>query len=310
MLDAGKLATLRAVVDAGSLSAAARALSLTQPAVSRQIAILEARLGTPLIRRTRQGVQPTEAGRLLAAHAAEVERRLALAEEEVAELVGLRRGSVRLGSFFTAFAQLTPEVDALAEARLPGVDVEHELVDRATALARIARGDLDAAIVFELAPDGRAASDPPAGIELVPLFTDPPRILLPAHHRLADRASLRCADLAGETWIRAHEGGAATLLDHTLARAGIRPRTLAAGRGDEPVEGQVYVAAGAGIMLAHGLNVIVNASAIANRPLEDAPSRRILAALPRDAPPATRALLALLRQLGGAHFSAAGQAIR
>jgi DNA-binding transcriptional LysR family regulator len=309
MLDAGKLATLRAVVDAGSLSAAARALALTQPAVSRQVALLEAQLGTPLIRRTRQGVQPTEAGRLLAGHAAEVERRLALAEEEVAELVGLRRGRVRLGSFFTAFAQLTPEVVALAEARLPAVDVEHELVDRATALARIARGELDAAIVFEpgSAIEPNATPVPP-GIELVPLFTDPPRILLPANHPLAARASLRCADLAGETWIRAHEGGAAVLLDHTLARAGIRPRTLAAGRGDEPVEAQVYVVAGAGVMLAHELNVIVNAAGIAVRPLEDAPSRSIQAAVPRDAPPATRALLALLRQLG--HFSAAGQAIR
>src|SRR5215216_8153675 len=185
MLDAGKLATLRAVVDAGSLSAAARALSLTQPAVSRQIAILEARLGTPLIRRTRQGVQPTEAGRLLAAHAAEVERRLALAEEEVAELVGLRRGRVRLGSFFTAFAQLTPEVDALAEARLPELSVEHELVDRRTAFRRLAAGELDVALVFE---HGFEPDPPPDDVQLVPLFTDPARVLLPARHRLIDRA--------------------------------------------------------------------------------------------------------------------------
>src|SRR5918998_1015287 len=135
MLDAAKLATLRAVLDGGSFSAAARRLQLTQPAVSRQIALLEAQLGTPLVRRTRRGVQPTEAGRVLAAHAAAVEQRLALAEAEVAELAGRPRGRVRLGSFFTAFAQLTPEVVALAEVRLPGLAIEHELVDRAGALA-------------------------------------------------------------------------------------------------------------------------------------------------------------------------------
>jgi DNA-binding transcriptional LysR family regulator len=305
MLDAGKLATLRAVVDAGSLSEAARSLALTQPAVSRQIALLEAQLGTPLLRRTRQGVHPTEAGRLLAGHAVEVERRLALAEEQVAELAGLRRGHVRLGSFFTAFAQLTPEIVALADARLPGLEIEHELVDRATAFARISHGDLDAAIVFEHVP---AAAEPaPAAIELVALFIDPARVLLAAAHPLAARASLRCADLAGETWIRAHEGGAAALLDHTLARAGISPRTLAARGGEEPVEAQVYVVAGAGIMLAHQLNVIVNPTGIAVRPLEDGLPRRIQLALPRDAPPATRALRSLLAE---AHFSAAGQAIR
>jgi DNA-binding transcriptional LysR family regulator len=306
MLDAGKLATLRAVVDAGSLSAAARELSLTQPAVSRQVALLEAQLGTPLLRRTRQGVRPTEAGLLLAGHAAEVERRLALAEEQVAELAGLRRGRVRLGSFFTAFAQLTPELVALADERLPQIDIEHELVDRATAFARIGADDLDAAIVFD-------ADAPPSGIELVPLFTDPARILLPAAHPLAARRELRCADLARETWIRAHEGGAAALLDRTLERAGIHPPILAAGRGDEPVEAQVYVVAGAGVMLSHELNVIVNAAGIAIRPLVDGPPRRIQAALPHDAPPATRAVVALLRERvlrASPYFSAAGHAIR
>jgi DNA-binding transcriptional LysR family regulator len=292
MLDAAKLATLRAVVDAGSFSAAARRLSLTQPAVSRQVGLLETQLGTALVRRTRQGVEPTEAGRALAGHAAAVERRLALAEAEVTALAGRPSGRVRLGSFFTAFAQLTPEVVALAEVRLPGIALEHELVDRATALERIAAGALEAALVFEHDPVPL-----PAGIAQLPLFTDPARVLLPAGHPAADRAALRCADLAGETWIRAHDGGAATLLDATLAAAGIDPPQLAAGRGDEPVEGQVYVVAGAGVMLAHELNVIVNRDGIVVRPLVDAQARTISVAFPADPPPATRAVIALLREL-------------
>jgi DNA-binding transcriptional LysR family regulator len=294
MLDAAKLATLRAVIEGGSFSAAARRLQLTQPAVSRQVGLLEAQLGTPLVRRTRQGVQPTEAGSLLAAHAAAVERRLALAEAEVAEVAGRPRGRVRLGSFFTAFAQLTPEVVALADARLPGLDIEHELLDRATALGRIGAGTLDAALIYEHANDG--GPDTPAA-ERVPLFTDPARILLPAAHPLAARATLRCADLASDTWIRAHEGGAARLVDGTLARAGIDPPILHAGRGDEPVEAQVYVVAGAGVLLAHELNVIVNRAGIAIRPLLDGPPRSISVAIPRDCPPPTRALVALLREL-------------
>jgi DNA-binding transcriptional LysR family regulator len=300
MLDAAKLATLRTVVEAGSLSAAARALTLTQPAVSRQVAVLEAQLGTPLLRRTRQGVRATEAGLVLARHAAEIERRLALAEAEVADLAGLRRGRVRLGSFFSAFALLTPEVVALADERLPGIEIDHELVDRETAFTRICGGELDAAIVFD-------ADEAPRAIEIVPLFTDPARILLPAAHPLAARRELRCAELARETWIRAHDGGAAALLDRTLERARIRPPILAAGHGDEPVEAQVYVVAGAGVMLAHELGVIVNPAGVAIRPLVDGPSRRIQAAVPVDAPSATRAVLAVL---GDAHFSAAGHAMR
>jgi DNA-binding transcriptional LysR family regulator len=292
MLDAAKLATLRAVLESGSFSAAARRLSLTQPAVSRQVALLEAQLGIQLVRRTRQGVEPTEAGRLLATHAAAVEQRLALAEAEIAALAGRPRGRVRLGSFFTAFAQFTPEVVALAEVRLPGIDLEHELVDRTTALERIGAGSLEAAIVY-----AHAAEPLPAGVEQHTLFTDPARVLLPVAHPLARRPSLRCADLAGETWIRAHEGGATELLDAMLAAAGIDPPLLAAGRGDEPVEAQVYVVSGVGVMLAHELNVIVNRAGIAIRPLTDGPARTVSVAFPAEAPPATRAVVALLREL-------------
>jgi DNA-binding transcriptional LysR family regulator len=301
MLDAVKLATLRAVVDDGSLSAAARRLSLTQPAVSRQIRLLEAQLGTALVRRTRQGVTATAAGRLLAGHAAAIEQRLGVAEAEVAALAGRAAGRVRLGSFFTAFAQLTPEIVARADEQLPELAIEHALIDRAGAVARIAAGELDAAVVFT-----HDAAPPPPGIELLPLFRDPARILLPAGHPLAGRDALRVADLAGSTWVRAAGGEAADVLDATLARARIAPRLLAAGHGDEPVEAQVYVASGAAVMLAHALNVIIDRERIAIRPLRDGPDRRILLAVPRDRPPATRALAALL----AAHFSAAGQAIR
>src|SRR3982750_3608199 len=139
MLDVAKLATLRAVIEHRSFSAAGQALGLTQPAVSRQVSLLERRLGTQLVRRTQRGVHPTEAGSVLAAHAEAVLDRLALAEgqgaggaggppgpggvpappgeavpdrpalaeAQVADVAGLRAGSVRLGSFFTALVYLS-----------------------------------------------------------------------------------------------------------------------------------------------------------------------------------------------------------
>src|SRR4051794_22131806 len=109
MYDVVKLASLRAVVVHGSFSAAGHALQLTQPAVSRQIALLERQAGTQLIRRTPQGAIATEAGRLLVEHAEAVLSRLALAEAQIAELAGLRRGHIRLGSFFTALVYLSAE---------------------------------------------------------------------------------------------------------------------------------------------------------------------------------------------------------
>src|SRR4051794_23992154 len=97
MLDVAKLATLRSVVAHGSFSAAAHALHLTQPAVSRQISVLERQLGTMLVRRTRHGVQPTEAGLILLGHTDAVLARLDRAESDIRDLAGLERGTVRLG---------------------------------------------------------------------------------------------------------------------------------------------------------------------------------------------------------------------
>ena len=305
MLDVGRLATLRAVLAHGSFSAAGQALGLTQPAVSRQVTLLERQAGAQLVRRTRQGARPTEAGRLLAEHAEAILDRLALAEAQLAELAGLRRGRVRLGSFFTAFAQLTPTVAALTEARLPGLDLAHELVDRRTAFRRLAAGELDLAIVFEheFEPD-----PPPDEVELVALFTDPARVLLPARHPLAGRPVLDLRELAGDTWIRAHDGSAARLLDHLLAGAGLRPPLLLAGHGDEPVETQVYVVAGHGVALAYELNVLINPAGVVVRPLAgDTPVRHVQAALLRDQrAPGPRALLEVLRELGPAQASPAG----
>src|SRR3954468_7188313 len=235
MIDVSKLATLRAVVAHGSFSAAGHALGLTQPAVSRQVSLLERRLGTQLVRRTQQGVHATEAGRLLVTHAEAVLGRLALAEAEGAELAGLRAGHVRLGSFFTALVFLSSELGTLLEERHPELFghgrpvIEDVLVNRAAALRGLAAAELDVAIVFEHAFEPAGA---PAEVDLLPLFDDPPCVLLPASHPLARAGSVTVGALAGEVWIRAHDGSAARLVDHVLDRAGLRPEVMLAGHGD------------------------------------------------------------------------------
>jgi DNA-binding transcriptional LysR family regulator len=303
MLDVGKLATLRAVVAHGSFSAAGQALHLTQPAVSRQVSLLERRVGTQLVRRTQQGVRPTEAGHLLVAHADAILARLALAEAEVADVAGLRRGHLRLGSFLTALVYLSAELAAVLErrhpelfARQPDV-IEDALVDREAALRGLAAGELDLAIVFEHEFE---ASPAPEGVEIVPLFADPPRVLLPARHPLAGADALSARDLAGETWVRAHRGSAARLAEHVARRAGIEPAMLLAGHGDEPVEAQAFVAAGRGLAIAHELNVLIAPDQIAVVPLAGgAPARLVQAAiLPEQRAPLARAALDALREVG------------
>jgi DNA-binding transcriptional LysR family regulator len=294
MLDVVKLATLRAVIEHGSFSGAGAALALTQPAVSRQVSLLERQLGTQLVRRTRQGVHATEAGRVLAEHAGEILGRVAAAEEEVAELAGLRRGRVRLGSFFNALVYLSAQVSVLLGERHPGLVIEDHLVDRAAAFRGLAAGELDVAIVFEHAFE---PEPPPDGVELIALFDDPPRVLLPGEHRLARRRRVAVADLGGDPWVRALDGSGARLVDQVLALAGLHPPILFAGRGDEPVEAQALVAAGKGVTIAHELGVIIS-DRIAVRPVSGpAPVRHIQAAIMEgQLAPAARAALDALRE--------------
>ena len=108
MFDVKQLRVLKSVAEHGSFSAAADALSYTQPAISQQIAALEKRAGTPLFDRGSRGVRLTDAGQALVEHAEVVIARLAAAEAVLQAIAGVRGGRVRLSSFPTAGASLLP----------------------------------------------------------------------------------------------------------------------------------------------------------------------------------------------------------
>jgi DNA-binding transcriptional LysR family regulator len=265
MLEVDKLITFRAVVRHGSFSAAAKSLNLTQPAVSRQVSLLERRLGAQLVIRTHRGIRTTEAGELLLGHADAVIDRVSLAEWEVAQLVGRRHDVVRLGSFFSALVALSSELAALFEEQQPGLTIEDDLVNRDEALAKLVRGTLDVAIVFEYVEE---PAQPVNGVDIVPLFDDPLRVLLPAQHPLATRDEVDLTDLTAETWIRPHAGSAARLVDRLLSHLDDgRPMLRPAGNGDEPVEVQALVASGAGIAFAHRLNVVLEPDQVSPLPV-------------------------------------------
>ncbi len=300
MFDLIRLQTLTTVVQTGSFSAAARVLHVSQPAVSRQIALLERQLGSSLLIRTRGGVQPTPAGQLLVDHATAVLDRLALAEVQVKALTAAHTGAVRLGSFFSALIYLSAEVAALIGEQHPDLVVSDDLVDPATAFAKLGRGELDLAIVFE---HDFAPTVVPDTLTLQRLFDDPVKILLPTNHWLAQFPVIDSADLAGDTWIRAHDGSAADLAEHVLAWHGLDPPRLLAGHGDEPVETQALVAAGQGVTLTHELTVIIDQHNLVSRPLAGERFVRHIAVAHATGPlsPAVRIVLDAIRRVGQNH---------
>lgn len=96
-MDLRQLEYLIAVADAGSFTRASVALNLAQPSLSRQIGLLEAELGQRLFDRTGRGASPTEAGRLLLAHARAMHDIARRARDELRDLNASPTGRVRIG---------------------------------------------------------------------------------------------------------------------------------------------------------------------------------------------------------------------
>jgi len=232
--DPRRLLTLRAVADAGSISAGARVLGWTQPAVTRHIQELERAAGTPLLLRGPSGVRPTEAGAALLAHADAIAAHLDAAAQEVAELRELRRGTVRLACFPSGLATLVPSALARLE---PGVDVHLIEAEPDAALALLRDGAVDLAVVFEHA--GTPVADAPSWCEERTVGADRIRLVVPS-----GRAVASLGDLADESWIAGCERCRAHLLAITRA-AGFEPRIRH--ETDDYVVVQSLVARGLGV---------------------------------------------------------------
>src|SRR6266704_6191962 len=96
--DTTRLRLLVEIERRGSLSAAAQAVGIGQPSASQHLRLLEAAAGQRLVERNGRGSRLTEAGRVLAARAAQALASLKVAEEELGALAGLQTGTIHLGS--------------------------------------------------------------------------------------------------------------------------------------------------------------------------------------------------------------------
>jgi molybdate transport repressor ModE-like protein len=242
-MDPRRLLIFRTVARAGSISAAARELGWTQPAVSQHLRALERSVGSALLLRSAGGVELTEPGRTLLARADAVAVELHMAEEELAELTALRRGRVRLAAYPSAAATLVPRAVAGLRHRHPDIDVELTEAEPPEALALLQSGDADLALVFSY--EGEKPADG-AGLTWLPLDDEPVSLVVAEGHRVASRRRLALADLADEPWIVGCDRCRAHTLD-LCSVAGFEP--VVRHVSDDYVVVQNLVAVGLGVTL-------------------------------------------------------------
>lgn len=192
-MNEAQMRSLVAAVRTGSINAAARELFVTPPSMHQRLAALEAEVGCDLLVRTRRGVAPTEAGRILAGAFGECLSALDRALAEVAALGGAGRPRVRVG---TQWRPSVGEYYAVEEFRSlhPDADVSVEKVCGEGLAEALLKGDID---VF-LAPRSVAAEGE-AGLAFHPFGTEACRCVCGPESRWAAAGRADAASLSGAT---------------------------------------------------------------------------------------------------------------
>jgi DNA-binding transcriptional LysR family regulator len=277
------------VAERQHMTAAARALHVTQSAASAAIAALEARHGVKLFHRVGRGIALTEAGQMLLKEARSVLGRAAAAEAMLAEFGELKRGTLRVVASQTIAAYWLPQILAAFHNRYPSLSVELAIGNTEQAAARVHDGEADLGIV-EGEVDDPALAHWPIGQDSLMLVQS-----VPFAETKIDAAWLRRA-----RWVGREQGsGTRSTLDRHLRALGVDPSTLDVALvlpSNESV--RTAVEAGAGVTVLSSLVVApaIKAGTLYQAPIEFQP--RPFFGLRHKERYRTRAADALLEMIG------------
>ncbi len=282
-----------AVAEREHMTAAARAVHVTQSAASAAIAALEQRHDIRLFHRVGRGIVLTEIGRSFLEEARGVLARARAAEQTLEEFGDLRRGALRVIASQTIAAYWLPPILAAFRQRYPQLSVELMLGNTAHAAARVVEGAADLGIV-EGEVDDPLLNHWQLGEDRLRLVSAEP-----ARVRRIDAAWLRAA-----RWVMREAGsGTRSTFNEAARRLGLDPERLDVAL-VLPSNESVRTAVEAGVGLA-ALSSLVVAPALAAGTLHALPidlGRRAFFGVShkeRYRSKAVEALLALIREIPG-----------
>ncbi|GKS85414.1 LysR family transcriptional regulator [Acidovorax sp. SUPP1855] len=250
------------VAQCGSLTEASARLHVAASALSRQIAGLEAQLGTPLFERHPRGMVLTAAGEILATHA----RRTGLDAEralgEIGALLGLRAGQVRLATSDVFANELVPRLCVAFQREHPGIRFTVTALPTAQVPEAVRTGVADIGLCFSRAPQ--------PGIQVAHRQSAPVLAMLPPGHPLAGASRISLAQMARfplvlppqETIVR-------QMIDMACSRQGLQLEPVLVSNHARTV--LEFVAHGGGVSVSSEIATrhAVAAGAIVARPLGD-----------------------------------------
>lgn len=227
-----------------SMTRAAEELNTSQPTVSIQLRELAGHVGLPLFEMQGRRLALTEAGRELQETVRDIFASWGRFEARIAELQGVRRGTLRLAAVTTAEYLLPQLLGPFCDA-YPGIEVELTVENRRTILERLAQDRDDLTVIMVPPEDAR--------LRVLPFVDNPLVVIAAAGHRLAGKACT-LKQLQEERWLLREDGsGGRLIVEAHFVKEGFIPRVAMALGSNEAIKHAVQGGLGITVLSRHAL---------------------------------------------------------
>ena len=208
------LQTFIAVAEKKNLSLAAQDIHITQPAISKQLSVLETHFGTPLVERRGRGVSLTPAGEIFYRHAKEILDLLNRADREIRQMSGEIRGRMIIWASTIPGHYILPPIIASFKRAHPDVHTVLHIGDSKEATRKLLEEAAHVAAVGILPNNKR--------IEGIKFFSDELVVIAPPDHPFAKVSEISLEKLAKEPLVWRELGsGTRTVVETYLAKGGL-----------------------------------------------------------------------------------------
>jgi DNA-binding transcriptional LysR family regulator len=211
-----------AVTRAGSVTAAAEELVVTQPSVSSAIASLGRELGCELFERAGRGIRPTEAGRAFAPYAADVIGLLDVGRQAALEAATVVARRLQIAAVTTAAESFVPPLMRSFSAQHPDIELMLVVGNRQDILDRVRAREVDVAVSGEPPADQRLLAEPLTDNRIACITApDDPAV---------SGGPVAAMDLADRVWLLREPGSGTRMLNEQFLQSrGLHPQTLTLG---------------------------------------------------------------------------------
>ena len=257
---------LETIIEHRNYTRAAKALFMTQPAVSMQVKQMEEQIGMPLFEREGKQISVTQAGMELLYYAQNIRQQLREASEVMEELRGLKRGKLHLTMASTA-NYFAPQLIAAFHHEYPAAQVTLDVTNRTGLLGALDRNATDM-VIMGVPPEGHNLTG-------IPFLQNPLVVVAWPEHPLARRKSIRLSEVANEDFIlREPDSGTRMATERYFAehKLSLKPR-MEMNRA-EAIKQAVMAELGLGIVSLHTIEMELTLKRLVVLNVEDFPITR------------------------------------